>query len=106
MCSVVKEECEHFDFPNIHSLMNIQTMKYVSATGLGESILFITDLLACYLHRDTWCNQALQPLTHVLIALRFYASGSFLQVMGDTIGVDKSTISRVVIKVSRALVAR
>ena len=45
------------------------------------------------------------PLTQVLVALRFYTSGSFLQVVGDTVGVDKSTISRVVAKVSRALVA-
>ena len=71
-----------------------------------ESILFITDLLACYLHRDTWRNHALQPLTQVLIALRIYASGSFLQVVGDTIGIDKSTISWVVTKVSRELVPR
>ena len=71
-----------------------------------ESILFITDLLACYLRRDTRRNHALQPLTQVLIALRFYASGSFIQVVGDTIGVDKSTVSRLVTKVSRALVAR
>ena len=91
--SKVKEEREHFDFPYIHSLTNIQ------------SILFITDLLACDLCRDTRRNHALQPLTQVLIALRFYASASFLKVVGDTIGVDKSTVSRVVTKVSRALVA-
>ena len=71
-----------------------------------ESIMFITDLLACDLRRDTRHNHALQPLTQVLLALRFYASGSFLQVMGDTTGVDKSTVSRVVTKVSRVLVAR
>uniref|UniRef100_A0A8C5DII3 Putative nuclease HARBI1 n=1 Tax=Gouania willdenowi TaxID=441366 RepID=A0A8C5DII3_GOUWI len=32
----------------------------------------------------------------VLIALCFYASGSFYQVVGDSIGVDKSTVSKVV----------
>ena len=50
-----------------------------------ESILFITDLLACDIRRDTWRTHALQPLTQVLVALRFYASGSFLQVVADTI---------------------
>ena len=40
---------------------------------------------------------------HVLIALRFLASGSFLQVIGDTFGVDKSTVSRVVRDVCLAL---
>ena len=40
------------------------------------------------------------------LALRFYASGSFLQVIGDTAGVDKSTVSRVVTNVSNALIAK
>ncbi|XP_069110210.1 putative nuclease HARBI1 [Argopecten irradians] len=39
----------------------------------------------------------------VLIALRFYASGSFQQVLGDAICADKSTVSRVVRDVSNAL---
>jgi hypothetical protein len=30
------------------------------------------------------------------IDLRFYATGSFLQVIGDTFGYNKSTVSRVV----------
>jgi hypothetical protein len=30
----------------------------------------------------------------VLIALRYFASGSFLQVVGDNMGVDKGTVSR------------
>ena len=42
----------------------------------------------------------------MLIALRFYASGSFLQIIGDTIGVEKSTVSRVVTSVSWVLVAK
>ena len=49
---------------------------------------------------------ALPPLQQVLIALRFYASGSFLQVIGDTAGVDKSTVSRVVTNVSNALISK
>ena len=32
----------------------------------------------------------------MLIALRFYVNGSFLQAMRDTVGVDKSTVSLVV----------
>ena len=39
----------------------------------------------------------------LLIALRFYASGNFLQVIGDTVGVDKSTVSRAVHDVSQLL---
>lgn len=34
--------------------------------------------------------------------MRYYASGSFLEVVGDTVGVDKTTVSSVVRKVSQA----
>ena len=43
----------------------------------------------------------------VLITLRFLASGSFLEVIGDTFGsYDKSTVSRVVCRVTQALAAK
>ena len=71
-----------------------------------ESILFITNLVAGDISRNTRRNHALTPLQQVLIALRFYASGSFLQVIGDTFGVDKSTVSRVITDVSRALIVK
>ncbi|KAI4471928.1 hypothetical protein MML48_1g12668 [Holotrichia oblita] len=38
-----------------------------------------------------------------LLTLRFLATGSILQVAGDFSGVDKSTVSRVINKVSRAI---
>ena len=39
----------------------------------------------------------------MLLALRFYTSGNFLEVIGDTMGVDKSTVSRAVTSVTNAL---
>ena len=42
----------------------------------------------------------------VLIALRYFASGSFLQVVRDTMGVDKGTVSRCIERVSHALAAK
>ena len=71
-----------------------------------ESIIYITNLLEASLRRKTKRNNPLSVLQQVLIALRFYASDSFLQVVGDTVGVDKSTVSRVVTNVSLALVAK
>ena len=68
-----------------------------------QEIGYITNLIANELHHSTRKNHALPPLQQVLIALRFYASGSFLQVIGDTAGVDKSTVSRIVTNVSNAL---
>ena len=71
-----------------------------------ESIRYITNLLAEDLRRKTLRNHPLSVLQEVLIALRFYASGSFLRVVGDTVGVDKSTVSRVVTTVSLAFVTK
>ena len=69
----------------------------------GQAINYITNLLYDDLVRNTDRNCALIPDVQVLTALRFLASGSFLQVIGDTFGVDKATESRVVRDVCMAL---
>ena len=71
-----------------------------------ESIQYITNLIETDLRRKTNRSHALRPIDQVLIALRFYASGNFLQVIGDTVGVDKSTVSRAVHDVSQLLSAK
>ena len=71
-----------------------------------ESIEYITSLIETDLRRKTNRSHALRPIDQVLIALRFYASGNFLQVIGDTVGVDKSTVSRAVHDVSQLLSAK
>ena len=71
-----------------------------------QEIGYITNVIADELRRSTLSNHALPPLQQVLIALRFYASGSFLHVIGDTAGVDKSTVSRVMTNVSNALIVK
>lgn len=45
----------------------------------------------------------LSPELQVLVALRFYATGSFQNVIGDTVHVDKSTVSRTIHRVTTAL---
>ncbi|KAG5895549.1 hypothetical protein JTB14_010693 [Gonioctena quinquepunctata] len=47
-------------------------------------------------------NHAVSPEEMLLITSRFHATGSFLQVVGDFIGIHKSTTSRIVWKVTRA----
>ena len=60
-----------------------------------NSIQFITDTIAADLERPTKRNRALKPQDQVLVALRFLASGSFLEVVGDTVGgIPKCTVSR------------
>ena len=69
-----------------------------------ESIKFLVEILKDDLHRQTRRNHALSPTLQVLVALHFFASGSFLQIIGDTVGLPKSTVSRIVTDVSKALV--
>ena len=49
---------------------------------------------------------SLSPEMQVLIALRFYATGSLQIVVGDTVHVDKSTVSRTIHRVTEAMCAR
>ena len=68
-----------------------------------DSIEFLTEILENDLQRQTTRNHALSPTLQILVALRFFASGSFLQLIGDTVGLPKSSVSRVVKDVSLAL---
>ena len=69
-----------------------------------EGINFLCDLLKEKLERSTKRSRSLSVQEQVLTALRFYASGSFLQCVGDAVGLDKSTVSRVISDVTDALV--
>uniref|UniRef100_A0A8C5H7U0 DDE Tnp4 domain-containing protein n=1 Tax=Gouania willdenowi TaxID=441366 RepID=A0A8C5H7U0_GOUWI len=62
----------------------------------NADIKYIADLVRPELQRRTRRSHSISVEEQVLIALRFYASGSFYQVVGDSIGVDKSTVSKVV----------
>ena len=68
---------------------------------------YIVDLVAEEITPDTNRYHAVSVEMQVLITLRFLVSGSFLQVIGDTfLGFHKSTVSRVVRRVSQALTAK
>lgn len=71
-----------------------------------ESIHYLVELLNNDLLRSTKKATGLSVEEQILIALRFYACGSFLQVIGDTLGYDKGTVSRVVEDVTNALMRR
>ena len=68
-----------------------------------NAINYLTNLLHEDLVHDTQQGHALEREQQVLIALRSFASGSFLQVVGDSFGVDKSTVSQTVRDLSLAL---
>ena len=69
----------------------------------ADGINFICDLLREDLERDCGRAMALTVEMQVLLALRFFASGAFLEAIGDTLGVDKASVSRAVRDVSSAL---
>ncbi|CAG2192426.1 HARBI1 [Mytilus edulis] len=71
-----------------------------------NSIIRITDIVRKDIEHPTQRSQSLSAEMQVLVALRFFACGGFLQVVGDTLGIDKSTVSRCVQKVSDALNAK
>ncbi len=50
-------------------------------------------------------NAAIPPILQLLTSLRFYATGCFQMVNGDLFGVHKSTVSRIVGRVSQAIAA-
>uniref|UniRef100_A0A8D0AD42 DDE Tnp4 domain-containing protein n=1 Tax=Sander lucioperca TaxID=283035 RepID=A0A8D0AD42_SANLU len=66
-------------------------------------IKYTADLVRPKLQRRTRRSHSLSVEEQVLIGLCFYASGTFYQVVGDNIGVDKSTVSDVVKAASIAL---
>lgn len=48
-------------------------------------------------------NHSISPVMQLLLALRFYATGSFLITAGDVIGVSQSAASNIVKRVSFAI---
>ncbi|KAL2091535.1 hypothetical protein ACEWY4_013798 [Coilia grayii] len=63
----------------------------------------LLQLVHPHLVRPTRRNFALTPAVQLLAALRFYASGSFLEVLGDGLGMSKASISRLVMAVTQVL---
>ena len=68
-----------------------------------EGISKLSDLLADYLNSPIHGAHALHPQIQVSLALRFFASGTFLNLAGDDVRVHKSTASRTVHRVARAI---
>ena len=69
-----------------------------------EAILNIVCLIEEEIRPATNRSFPISATNQVLITLRFLATGSFLQVTGDTIaGADKSTVCRIVRRVTLAI---
>ena len=67
-----------------------------------ESILFLLQTLSIQA-RPTNRSNPVPPLYAILLALRFYATGSFYNIVGDTLLLSKATVCRCVKRVTEAL---
>ena len=70
------------------------------------AIIYLADMLSNDLKRKTRRSSPLPVVTQMMAALRFFASGSFQMVVGGTLGVSQSSVSRVVRDVTNALCRR
>lgn len=68
-----------------------------------NSVRFVLNLIENRIRPLTDRNKSICAMNQLLIALRFYACGSFQIVIGDHFGVTKATVSRIVHKVSDAV---
>ncbi|XP_018578523.1 uncharacterized protein LOC108916714 [Anoplophora glabripennis] len=68
-----------------------------------NAVRFIIENIENQISSHTDRNHAVSAEEMVLLTLRILAAGAFLQVNADFIGVDKSTASRIVDKVCRAI---
>ncbi|KAM3859309.1 putative nuclease HARBI1 [Diretmus argenteus] len=63
----------------------------------------LVNVVTPHIRRSTRRNFALSPEVQLLAALRFYAAGSFLEVVGDGTGLSKASVSRSVAAVTPIL---
>lgn len=68
-----------------------------------EGIIYLTNLLDPYVKSSTRRSRALTTAQTVCIALRFFASGTFLYTVGDAENIGKSAVCRSIRKVYLAL---
>ncbi|XP_019217520.2 putative nuclease HARBI1 [Oreochromis niloticus] len=68
-----------------------------------EGIIYLTNLLDPYVKSSTHRSWALTTAQTVCIALRFFASGTFLYAVGDAQNIGKSAVCRSIRKVYLAL---
>lgn len=68
-----------------------------------QEILHLCEELQPHLQRRTRRSHAIPTHTQVLVALRFYCSGSFQSVIGDSAGLTQASVSRVITQVTNIL---
>lgn len=92
--------------PRSNDMLQLSEKKFLERYRLSKCVVRkVLEEIQERLEYPTERNLPLSPTQQFLIALRYYATGSFQIVMGDTAGVSKATVSRIVHRVSVAIAA-
>lgn len=68
-----------------------------------NTVLHILERIGQNLTPPTSRNHSIDARTQLLVALRYYATGSFQMTIGDTFNLNKSTVCRIVRRVTREI---
>lgn len=90
--------------PRTSPMDDYDDAEFISRFRLPKpAVHVLLDRIHARLEHSHKYRTSINQLLHLLITLRFYASSSFLEIDGDIFGVHKSTVSRTVVRVSRAI---
>ena len=68
-----------------------------------QLIMSLHDIIGPGLEPDTNRNHAVPAILQLFTALRYYATGTFQNVVGDNSGIHRSTVSRIITRVTVAI---
>ena len=88
----------------VSTLENMRNEEVVSRYRLDkEAISEVLDVIAADIQHKTKKSHATPAITQLLVALRFFATGTFQSVVGDLHGVSQATASRCIRSVALAI---
>jgi len=97
-----------WSFFTLHSKMSRMFFWEHSVCSMSQRWLseYLVHCILCaqiehHLRRER--SHGVNPMNQLLLALRFYATGSFQMLIGDTIGMHKTTVCRILHKVTAAI---
>ena len=89
-----------------NEFMNLSESKFMERYRLSKTVVVkVLEEIQHRLEYPTQRNFPVTPMQQLLLALRFYATGSFHVIVGDIVGISKATACRIVHKVSAAIAA-
>lgn len=65
-----------------------------------DTVLYLESVFGQNVQPLTKRNRAIQPVDQILIALRYYATGSYQRVIGDIFHVEQPTVHRIVHRIT------